>query len=163
MHACIHTQAYACMHLACYSLLPSCLCQIGDKTGQAAAQMNLSDIRKVLGLPPAPFDQDSAEDNKARTRRKSMENMDLLKVSFVAAAVAAATAATAACMNFHFNCLFLYSMLFSFSIHPFCIIMYVCLSLNELLQFTLFLNVSCYEYLHLFSVYTNATLPCIYT
>ncbi|XP_063865897.1 G-protein-signaling modulator 2-like isoform X6 [Scylla paramamosain] len=55
--------------------------EIGDKTGQAAAQMNLSDIRKVLGLPPAPFDQDSAEDNKARTRRKSMENMDLLKKS----------------------------------------------------------------------------------
>ncbi|KAG0728516.1 hypothetical protein GWK47_032324 [Chionoecetes opilio] len=57
---------------------------IGDKTGQAAAQMNLSDIRKVLGLPPAPFDQEPTEDLKARSRRKSMENMDLLKVSFVA-------------------------------------------------------------------------------
>lgn len=54
--------------------------QIGDKTGQAAAQMNLSDIRKVLGLPPTPLDSDSPDDPKSRTRRKSMENMDLLKV-----------------------------------------------------------------------------------
>lgn len=55
--------------------------QIGDKTGQAAAQMNLSDIRKVLGLPPTTNDtSESADDAKSRTRRKSMENMDLLKV-----------------------------------------------------------------------------------
>ena len=72
--------------------------------------MNLSDIRKVLGLPPAPFDQDSTEDNKARTRRKSMENMDLLKVSFVIAATAAATAATVASMDFHLKCSFVYLM-----------------------------------------------------
>ncbi|XP_069171959.1 G-protein-signaling modulator 2 isoform X17 [Procambarus clarkii] len=58
--------------------------QIGDKTGQAAAQMNLTDIRKLLGLPPTPVDSElseSAEDVKSRTRRKSMENMDLLKAS----------------------------------------------------------------------------------
>ncbi|XP_071528701.1 G-protein-signaling modulator 2 isoform X4 [Panulirus ornatus] len=58
--------------------------EIGDKTGQAAAQMNLSDIRKVLGLPPTATDSESsesAEDAKSRTRRKSMENMDLLKAS----------------------------------------------------------------------------------
>ncbi|XP_042224878.1 G-protein-signaling modulator 2-like isoform X2 [Homarus americanus] len=58
--------------------------EIGDKTGQAAAQMNLSDIRKVLGLPPTPIDSESsesAEDAKSRTRRKSMENMDLLKMT----------------------------------------------------------------------------------
>lgn len=55
--------------------------QIGDKTGQAAAQMNLTDIRKVLGLPPTTNDtSESADDAKSRTRRKSMENMDLLKV-----------------------------------------------------------------------------------
>ncbi|XP_071528691.1 G-protein-signaling modulator 2 isoform X1 [Panulirus ornatus] len=58
--------------------------EIGDKTGQAAAQMNLSDIRKVLGLPPTATDSESsesAEDAKSRTRRKSMENMDLLKMT----------------------------------------------------------------------------------
>ncbi|XP_069171960.1 G-protein-signaling modulator 2 isoform X18 [Procambarus clarkii] len=58
--------------------------EIGDKTGQAAAQMNLTDIRKLLGLPPTPVDSElseSAEDVKSRTRRKSMENMDLLKAS----------------------------------------------------------------------------------
>lgn len=56
--------------------------EIGDKTGQAAAQMNLSDIRKVLGLPPTTNDtSESADDAKSRTRRKSMENMDLLKTS----------------------------------------------------------------------------------
>nr|XP_045608187.1 G-protein-signaling modulator 2-like isoform X3 [Procambarus clarkii] len=58
--------------------------QIGDKTGQAAAQMNLTDIRKLLGLPPTPVDSElseSAEDVKSRTRRKSMENMDLLKMT----------------------------------------------------------------------------------
>lgn len=54
--------------------------QIGDKTGQAAAQMNLADIRKVLGLPPTPVDSECADDVKSRNRRKSMENMDLLKV-----------------------------------------------------------------------------------
>ncbi|XP_042893912.1 G-protein-signaling modulator 2-like isoform X3 [Penaeus japonicus] len=56
--------------------------EIGDKTGQAAAQMNLTDIRKVLGLPPTTNDtSESADDAKSRTRRKSMENMDLLKTS----------------------------------------------------------------------------------
>lgn len=57
--------------------------EIGDKTGQAAAQMNLTDIRKALGLPPTPVDSEStdSEDAKSRTRRKSMENMDLLKMT----------------------------------------------------------------------------------
>lgn len=58
--------------------------EIGDKTGQAAAQMNLTDIRKALGLPPTPADSDSvetSEDSKSRARRKSMENMDLLKMT----------------------------------------------------------------------------------
>ncbi|XP_045104160.1 G-protein-signaling modulator 1-like isoform X5 [Portunus trituberculatus] len=50
--------------------------EIGDKTGQAAAQMNLSDIRKVLGLPPAPFDQDSAEDNKKSINEESSMDDD---------------------------------------------------------------------------------------
>lgn len=44
--------------------------------------MNLTDIRKVLGLPPTTNDtSESADDAKSRTRRKSMENMDLLKVA----------------------------------------------------------------------------------
>ena len=45
--------------------------------------MNLNDIRRVLGLPPGPTESDSPEDDdggKPRPRRKSMENMDLLKV-----------------------------------------------------------------------------------
>ena len=44
--------------------------------------MNLNDIRRVLGLPPAPAEAESPDDDgKPRPRRKSMENMDLLKVT----------------------------------------------------------------------------------
>ncbi|MCL4119129.1 UNVERIFIED_CONTAM: hypothetical protein GTU68_057068 [Idotea baltica] len=55
--------------------------EIGDQTGQAAAQMNLNDIRRALGLPPAP-DGTGGDPipSRGRNRRRSMENMDLLKV-----------------------------------------------------------------------------------
>lgn len=54
--------------------------QIGDKTGEAAAQMNLTDIRRSLGLP---LDCDPIDDytDHSSVRRKSMEKMDLLKVT----------------------------------------------------------------------------------
>ena len=57
--------------------------QIGDQTGQAAAKMNLNDIRRALGLPPNPEDLEAMPAQaviRARNRRRSMEKMDLLKV-----------------------------------------------------------------------------------
>ncbi|XP_076050082.1 G-protein-signaling modulator 2-like [Oratosquilla oratoria] len=53
--------------------------EIGDKTGQAAAQMHLADLRRILGLPST--EPGNETDEKARPRRKSMENMDLLKMT----------------------------------------------------------------------------------
>ena len=56
--------------------------QIGDKTGEAAAQMNLTDIKRSLGLPlEEDLPEEGAEERPASAiRRKSMEKMDLLKV-----------------------------------------------------------------------------------
>ncbi|XP_076043541.1 G-protein-signaling modulator 2-like isoform X2 [Oratosquilla oratoria] len=54
--------------------------EIGDKTGQAAAQMHLSDLRRILGLPSTSKVPNESEEN-TRPRRRSMENMDLLKMT----------------------------------------------------------------------------------
>ena len=57
--------------------------------GQATAQMNVSDLRKVLGLPSSDLSPDSLELvssqpspglRRYRVRRQSMEQLDLLKV-----------------------------------------------------------------------------------
>lgn len=45
--------------------------------GQATAHMNVSDLRKVLGLPIV---QDDVTQNSQRVRRQSMEQLDLIKV-----------------------------------------------------------------------------------
>ncbi|KAB7497294.1 G-protein-signaling modulator 2 [Armadillidium nasatum] len=57
--------------------------EIGDQTGQAAAQMNLNDIRRALGLPLTTQEGSGANSEiaRARNRRKSMEQMDLLKMT----------------------------------------------------------------------------------
>jgi hypothetical protein len=47
--------------------------------GQATAHMNVSDLRKVLGLPNI---QDDVPQNSQRVRRQSMEQLDLIKVYF---------------------------------------------------------------------------------
>ena len=72
----------------CRGIVTKRLClQIGDKTGEAAAEMNLTDIRRSLGLPldtdPLEDCGDLSDDQRSTTsvRRKSMEKMDLLKVS----------------------------------------------------------------------------------
>lgn len=79
--------------------------QLGDTVGEATARMNVSDLRKMLGLPDIPDDDESAmgeistndADNVAqanvtrdssgssasrqiRVRRQSMEQLDLIKV-----------------------------------------------------------------------------------
>ncbi|CAL4061356.1 unnamed protein product, partial [Meganyctiphanes norvegica] len=55
--------------------------EIGDKSGMAAAQINLNDIHRNLGLPDPVEVQGSDSNSKPRPRRKSMENMDLLKMT----------------------------------------------------------------------------------
>ncbi|KAG8232132.1 hypothetical protein J437_LFUL012141 [Ladona fulva] len=83
--------------------------EIGDQMGQATAQMNVGDLRKVLGLPPggsldcvSPDNGDNEEarsrvenltqegimpisssspDWRNRVRRKSMEQLDLIKLT----------------------------------------------------------------------------------
>ncbi|KAF2361686.1 GoLoco motif [Trinorchestia longiramus] len=75
---------YATRHLAISR-------EIGDKTGEAAAQMNLTDIRRSLGLPVdaehllQEADTGSPEldrvSSSSSIRRKSMEKMDLLKMT----------------------------------------------------------------------------------
>jgi G-protein signaling modulator 2 len=60
--------------------------------GQATAQMNVADLRKVLGLPSSDLSPDSLEVvaslgdqtspalHRYRVRRQSMEQLDLFKV-----------------------------------------------------------------------------------
>lgn len=53
--------------------------------GQATAQMNVSDLRKVLGLPVSDLSPDSLELvspglQRYRVRRQSMEQLDLFEV-----------------------------------------------------------------------------------
>uniref|UniRef100_A0A2A4JQ38 G-protein-signaling modulator 2 n=1 Tax=Heliothis virescens TaxID=7102 RepID=A0A2A4JQ38_HELVI len=65
--------------------------ELGDVLGMATAQMNISDLRKVLGMPvetespPAPpSDDDSAPRtpfNALRVRRQSMEQLSLLQLT----------------------------------------------------------------------------------
>lgn len=64
--------------------------EIGDRTGQATAQMNLADLRKVLGVQQplgtsldldTCSSQDTTPSKKSRARRVSMDNMDLLKLT----------------------------------------------------------------------------------
>lgn len=79
--------------------------QLGDSVGESTARMNVSDLRKMLGLPDAPMEADSLSDIRStadsddavsqtrssnsssrhfRVRRQSMEQLDLIKVfSFV--------------------------------------------------------------------------------
>ena len=59
--------------------------QLEDKLGQATAQMNVSDLRKVLGLPGGeessmPESEESRTARAHRVRRQSMEQLDLIKV-----------------------------------------------------------------------------------
>ncbi|XP_021194680.2 G-protein-signaling modulator 2 [Helicoverpa armigera] len=65
--------------------------ELGDVLGMATAQMNISDLRKVLGMPaetespPAPTsDDDSAPRtpfNALRVRRQSMEQLSLIQIT----------------------------------------------------------------------------------
>ncbi|PSN35366.1 G-protein-signaling modulator 2 [Blattella germanica] len=64
--------------------------ELGDPMGQATAQMNVSDLRKVLGLPSSDLSPDSLELvssqpspglRRYRVRRQSMEQLDLLKLT----------------------------------------------------------------------------------
>jgi hypothetical protein len=59
--------------------------------GQATAQMNVSDLRKVLGLPTSDLSPDSLElvspgIQRYRVRRQSMEQLDLFKVWYATSA-----------------------------------------------------------------------------
>lgn len=72
-------------------LIAACF-QLGDPMGQATAQMNVADLRKVLGLPSSDLSPDSLELvstlggqpspalQRYRVRRQSMEQLDLFKV-----------------------------------------------------------------------------------
>lgn len=78
---------------------------MGDSIGEATARMNVSDLRKVLGMPDLPSDDESIDNNdvtsqsqknasaaqgnnttrdsssrQIRVRRQSMEQLDLIKV-----------------------------------------------------------------------------------
>ncbi|KAL5011731.1 hypothetical protein ScPMuIL_010282 [Solemya velum] len=71
--------------------------EIGDENGQLTAQMNLNDLRSVLGIIDGPKDADRSDDSSdfkpvdqadigitkrsSRTRRLSMENMELMKLT----------------------------------------------------------------------------------
>ncbi|KAJ1523572.1 hypothetical protein ONE63_001419 [Megalurothrips usitatus] len=67
--------------------------ELGDPMGQATAQMNVSDLRKALGLPvddlsPSSLELVSALSNQPspglrryRVRRQSMEQLDLIKLT----------------------------------------------------------------------------------
>lgn len=66
-----------------------------DPMGEATAKMNISDLKKVLGLPESPdsnennanicnettqFDNGTLNNRIQRVRRESMEQLDLFKV-----------------------------------------------------------------------------------
>nr|CAD7589742.1 unnamed protein product [Timema genevievae] len=58
--------------------------ELGDPMGQATAQMNVSDLRKTLGLPYEPTsgaeeDRPSPGMRRFRVRRQSMEELDLIQ------------------------------------------------------------------------------------
>ncbi|KAF4517770.1 hypothetical protein B566_EDAN002975 [Ephemera danica] len=58
--------------------------QIGDQLGQATAQMNVTDLRKVLGLPTGDEENNQEQpsaSNNHRVRRQSMEQLDLIKMT----------------------------------------------------------------------------------
>lgn len=72
----------------------SCHVQLGDPLGQATAQMNVSDLRKALGLPAGELSPDSEQLvasftqpspgpalRRYRVRRESMEQLQLIKVA----------------------------------------------------------------------------------
>eukprot|EP00093_Oithona_nana_P015111 15111.XXX_998077_1001913_1 [CDS] Oithona nana genome sequencing. len=78
----------------------------GDRMGQATAQLNLADLCRTLGYTPAdstdlpherkqPLDQAESNDAK-KSRRVSMEQMDLIKMTPDAKKAAAAQAAAQA-------------------------------------------------------------------
>lgn len=67
--------------------------KLGDLLGQATAQMNVSDLRKALGMPGTELSPDSEKLvatftqpspgpalRRYRVRRQSMEQLDLIKV-----------------------------------------------------------------------------------
>uniref|UniRef100_A0A0A9YDJ9 G-protein-signaling modulator 2 n=1 Tax=Lygus hesperus TaxID=30085 RepID=A0A0A9YDJ9_LYGHE len=67
--------------------------EIGDNVGQATAQMNISDLRKVLGLPEGDLSPDSIKLvntysnqpspalHRYRVRRESMNHLDIIKLT----------------------------------------------------------------------------------
>ncbi|XP_030039458.2 G-protein-signaling modulator 2 isoform X2 [Manduca sexta] len=66
--------------------------ELGDVLGMATAQMNMSDLRKVLGMPPEPEAPPSAPPNvdddaprtpfnALRVRRQSMEQLSLIQIT----------------------------------------------------------------------------------
>uniref|UniRef100_A0A1L8DLR2 Putative g-alpha gtpase interaction protein n=1 Tax=Nyssomyia neivai TaxID=330878 RepID=A0A1L8DLR2_9DIPT len=69
--------------------------ELGDPVGESTARMNITDLRKVLGLPeitPTDFDAISSDSQRSkadepqavrqyRVRRQSMEQLDLLKLT----------------------------------------------------------------------------------
>ncbi|KAE8748698.1 hypothetical protein FOCC_FOCC004501 [Frankliniella occidentalis] len=95
--------------------------ELGDPMGQATAQMNVSDLRKALGLPvddlsPSSLELVSALSNQPspglrryRVRRQSMEQLDLIKLtpdgkqrtSPTASAAATSSGSVDACMAEH--------------------------------------------------------------
>lgn len=73
--------------------------QVGDTVGQATAQMNISDLRKALGLPEGELSPDSLQLvssfgnqtspalRRYRVRRASMHHLDIIKVGNACAAL----------------------------------------------------------------------------
>ncbi|KAH9490215.1 hypothetical protein Btru_049446 [Bulinus truncatus] len=60
--------------------------EIGDQTGQMTAQMNLADLKEIMGIseqPGATEKSETAFGNRAtdKSRRFSMENMELMKLT----------------------------------------------------------------------------------
>nr|CAD7429326.1 unnamed protein product [Timema monikensis] len=60
--------------------------ELGDPMGQATAQMNVSDLRKTLGLPYEPTsgaeeERPSPGMRRFRVRRQSMEELDLIQLT----------------------------------------------------------------------------------
>lgn len=57
--------------------------ELGDQMGEATAEMNVSDLRKVLGIPEGQDDNVTltVEEENKYARRKSMEEMNLIKMT----------------------------------------------------------------------------------
>lgn len=57
--------------------------ELGDQMGEATAEMNVSDLRKVLGIPEGEDDNVTltVEEEHKYSRRKSMEEMNLIRMT----------------------------------------------------------------------------------